>query len=159
MNRPKIILEDGKPKEVVLLLEDYEELLEQLESVLRPRDPDLRYLRGLRSGEVLMLSTEREDASLNRDLWVDPRTGRFYLPGLQRGGRGSSRLLLNSNFARDNRSRGGSAWPFGPSFHPITQGGHVVGAGGRMMLGDRVSGGSRIGVDQLSTAPPPPPDK
>jgi len=96
-----------------------EELLEQLGSLLKPRDPDLAYLHGLRSGQVLLLSTRREDGSLDRDLWVDPRTGRFYLPGLERGGPGSSRLMRSNNFARDNRSRGGSAWPFGPSFHPL----------------------------------------
>jgi len=96
-----------------------DDLLEQLESILSPRDPDLRYLRGLRSGEVLLLSTQREDGSLARELWVDPRSGRFYLPGLQRGGPGSARLLQGSSFARDNRSRAGNAWPFGPSFHPI----------------------------------------
>ena len=96
-----------------------DELLQELGSLLKPSDPDLAYLHGLRSGQVLLLSTKREDSSLERDLWVDPRTGRFYLPGLERGGPGSSRLLPSSNFARDNRSRGGSAWPFGPSFHPI----------------------------------------
>jgi len=95
------------------------ELLDQLEEVLHPRDPDLRYLRGLRTGEVLMLSTWLEDGSINRDLWVDPRSGRFYLPGLQRGGPASSRLIGTETFSRENRSRGGSAWPFGPSFHPI----------------------------------------
>jgi len=95
------------------------ELLERLEELLHPRDPDLQYLRGLRSGEILMLSTWHENGSLNRDLWVDPRSGRFYLPGLQRGGPGSARLISSATFSRDNRSRAGSAWPFGPSFHPI----------------------------------------
>jgi serine/threonine protein kinase len=96
-----------------------DELIEQLEELVHPADPDLRYLRGLRSGQVLMLSTWAEDGSLHRELWADPRSGRFFLPGLQRGGPGSSRLLESSNFGRNNRSRGGSAWPFGPSFHPI----------------------------------------
>ncbi len=95
------------------------ELLNQLEELLHPRDPDLRYLQGLRSGKVLMLSTWQDDGSLNRDLWVDPRSGRFYLPGLQRGGPGSARLIGTATFSRENRSRAGSAWPFGPSFHPI----------------------------------------
>ena len=66
-----------------------------------------------------MLSTWQDDGSLNRDLWVDPRSGRFYLPGLQRGGPGSARLIGTATFSRENRSRAGSAWPFGPSFHPI----------------------------------------
>jgi len=96
-----------------------DELLEQLAANLRPQDPDLTYLRGLRSGEVLMLSTKQADGSLNRDLCVDPRTGRFYLPGLGRGGPGSGWLLSTTQFSRDNRSRAGNSWPFGSSFHPI----------------------------------------
>ena len=96
-----------------------DDLLDQLSERAGPHDADLRYLRGLRSGQVLMLSTWAADGSIQRDLWLDPRDGRFYLPGLERGGPGSARLIGSNNFGRDNRSRGGSAWPFGPSFHPI----------------------------------------
>lgn len=43
MLRPKIILEDGKPKEVILRLEDYESMLEQLEQA-----EDLRLIREMK---------------------------------------------------------------------------------------------------------------
>ncbi|MBJ93228.1 MAG: hypothetical protein CMP23_02000 [Rickettsiales bacterium] len=100
--------------------EDFiDQQLEALEELVSPKDPDLDHLRGLRSGRVLMLSTWQEGGRVLRDLQLDPSSGQLYLPGLQRGGPGGNRLIPATSFARDNRSRGGSSWPFGPSFHPI----------------------------------------
>ncbi len=62
MNRPKIILEDGKPKEVVLLLEDYEELLEQLEQI-----EDLRAIREMKERDWDTISLE--DFLAGRDVY------------------------------------------------------------------------------------------
>lgn len=59
---PKIILEDGKPKEVVLRLEDYEELLEQLEQV-----QDLRAIREMKDRDWETISLEDYLAGRNVD--------------------------------------------------------------------------------------------
>ena len=63
MIRPKIILEDGKPKEVVLRLEDYEALLEQLEQV-----EDLRAIREMKDRDWDTITLEDYLAGRDVDL-------------------------------------------------------------------------------------------
>ena len=91
----------------------FEELMQHLEQDLGAHDPDVLRLRSVSSAAV------PERFSGAGQLAWDPRSGRLLRSEIIRGGPTGSRLVLADDWATHNRSDGGLAWPFGPSWHPI----------------------------------------
>ena len=105
------------------------ELMTEARTLLGPEDDDIRFLDDLRVGKP-HLKDRFEAAEM---LSADPRSGRFHARGLRRGGPGSSRLIPADGYGPVNVSAsgrptslfgfewtpGGTAAPFGPTFHPV----------------------------------------
>ena len=95
-----------------------QELLDQLAEDTGDEDPDLQRLRALRQEDVAPRTPERGLSGPPRRA-LDPRTGRLFDAGWTRRGPGTARLVPGDGWSVENVGRGGLAWPFGPTFHPL----------------------------------------
>jgi hypothetical protein len=93
-------------------------LLEEAAIQIGDHHPDLVRVLALQEGtRSEILDPELYPGFGN--LGLDPRSGRLFLTGLSRGTPSGGRIAGALAYVELNRTTDGSAWPFGPAFHPV----------------------------------------